>query len=290
MAPIARVISPQGYYFIYLSTAPAPPTRHQPSRAKSKLHPATIEQITLALQHGLTIEELYATMTSNPNSLKEFTVGPDEYIEILPSPNPTRYYIAGPSGAGKTYVAASLARGYKQLHPKRAIILFARSSDDPAFEGIAREEIVLDKLEQEAKGRTLDDLAEEIKEIPISDYSNKLVILDDTDNLTNKPLLKTMVALNGDLMCNGRKLGISTIYISHIMLNAHQSKIPLNESQYVFFFPGSGTRGIRSFLKDYAGMENTEIKKIMSITNSRWIMLSRNAPRYIATEKSIFLL
>jgi hypothetical protein len=149
---------------------------------------------------------------------------------------------------------------------------------------------VLDAAEQEKHDRTLEDLAEEIKERPLQSYSNSLVIFDDVDNLMSKVLLKQIHSLNNDLMCNGRKQNINVAYIGHIMLNAHQTKVVLNEASKVFFFSGTGARGVTNFLKTYAEMEKGEIAKIKAIKDSRWIMLNRSNPRYVATEKSIFLI
>jgi hypothetical protein len=218
---------------------------------------------------------------------------PDEKIEIMPTKHTENVYVAGPNGSGKSWIIGRYARTFQRLFPGRTIILFCRRADDPAYDDVQREEIVLDSSELAEKGKTIEDITEQIAEVSksIKNFANSLVIFDDVDNLTDKKLLRAVHALCADLLSNGRKEGISVVYVSHVMLNSHQTRAILTEANKVYFFPqSSGTRAIGRFLKEYSGLENDQVKEILSIDDSRWVMISRVAPRYIASEKSIFLI
>lgn len=294
-APIARVVDTQGnFYFVYLSSGTASAAKKSKGITQRKLDKQTINLLASHLSRGLTLEELVNEINepeAMPQRVSTFTVDPGERIEIMPSRTPERVYASGPTGAGKTYVIAQYARNYQSMFPNNNIWAFVRQSNDPAFKGVERNEIVIDSSEQESEGKSLEDVAEEIQEMSLDDYSNSLIIMDDLDNLNSKTLSKLLHALCNDLMCNGRKKNIWVAYIGHLTLRGHDTKVILNECNKVFLFPsGTGKRGARNFLKEYAGLENKQIQALINIKDSRWIMVSRNVPCYIATEKSIFLL
>lgn len=296
--PIARVVSPDyPPYFIYIDEhdAEEAPRRVPVTILDEKLDGVTLRNLNLQLAKGLTIRTLYNRLIKETKPVatynRIYNLDADEKIEVLPADHPENVYGAGPNGSGKSYVIGENMRNYQRMFPNRAVILFARQPDDPAFEGVEREEIVVDKTHLEALGKTYEDFAEELAQIPITNYSNSLVVFDDCDNLQNPKLSKAIHALVGDLMANGRKLNISVYYIGHLTLNNHKTKIILNESNRVYLFPQtSGLRHAIRFFKEYAGLDNKQIQQIINVKNSRWVMLSRKAPRYIATEKSIYLL
>lgn len=303
--PIALVSGGDENYFVYLDEKKPEALARAQAKLDSilyeQLDSRTIKQITLQLQKGATIGELYdqylKEATPSPeHSMQKYSIPesePEEKIEILPTNKPENVYVAGPNGSGKSYIIGKYAKSYHRLFPDRAIILFCRRANDPAYEGIPREEIVLDSTELSAKGKTMEDMTEQIKEISqsIQNFANTLCIFDDVDNLTDKKLKTAVHNLAADLESNGRKEQITVVYVSHIMLNSHQTKSILTEASKVYFFPqSSGTRAIGRFLKEYAGLENKQIKQILAINNSRWVMISQVAPRYIATEKAILLI
>lgn len=296
--PVARVVSPDyPPYFIYVDSHDSEemPRRVPISLLDEKLDRNTIKNLSTQLLKGLTIRTLFNQITkeSRPTTTytKEFRLDEDEKLQVLPADYPENVYAAGPNGSGKSYVVAENMRNYQAMYPDRSIILFARQADDPAFEGIKREEIVIDKEHLETLGKSYEDFTQEITDIPISSLSNSLVVFDDQDNLQNKKLSAAIHGLVGDLMANGRKLNISVYYIGHLTLNNHKTRIILNESNRVYLFPQtSGLRHAVRFFKEYGGLDNKQILEITRLKNTRWVMLSRKAPRYIATEKSIYLL
>lgn len=294
-APIARVVNKKGdYYFVFLDDNEA---KEQPKTTKkdltsSKLSKQKIQQISAALSQGLTLSDLMETLSMEDNkedNMSEFKVGPGEKIEPMPSLGSERVYAAGPSGSGKTYVIGQLARNYQILFPKNNVFAFVRQANDPALAGLEMEEIVIDNEEQEKLGKSVDDLITQIKELPISKFKNSLIIVDDLDNLP-KELSKVIHAKVNDWLCNGRKHNISVYYCGHIMLRGYDTKCILNETQKVFFFLGTGVRGVKRFLQEYGGLENKEIAKVCALKGTRWIMIYRNVPRYIMAENCIYML
>jgi hypothetical protein len=281
--PIARIINcdDQSELFVYIDENEGPELDEvKEEYLDMELDQDMIDMILESFQKGMTIRgliDLFSSEESLPQiGMKSIETGPNEQVSILPASSSERVFIAGPSGCGKSTIASQYAIEYKKLYPDSMIHLFARQEDDPAFDGIELEEILVDESILE-RTITLDDL------------ENSLVIFDDMDNLQDKKLLTYIHKLVNDVMSNGRKKNIYIIYISHLLMNYGQTRVVLNEANKVVFYNGVGSRQNKNFLKTYAGMEKNEVDFLTDLA-SRWVCLVRKFPRYVIHEKGIFLL
>lgn len=271
--------------YVYIDENPA--DDEQPHIFDQKFDPMSIQQLTIALAQGMTLRDVDRTLTEPEASNSYINLeGSPETMTFLPSSNPERVSISGPTGCGKTTIARTYADEYLAIFPDRQVWLFAREDDDPAFSGLTRNQITVDESLPEYE-QDVDDILNQ--RITLDQLSDSLVIFDDMDNLQNKKLLINIHKLMGDIVTNGRKKNIHVIYISHLLMNYQQTRVINNESNKVFFFPGAGTSQIEKFLKSYASMKAGEIDRIIKL-KSRWIMLHKSIPRYVMYQKGIFLL
>ncbi len=284
--PVAKIFSPGDDKLVYIDECPpTPPPSEQSSDIMNKVWDvATINSIADALHSGLSLNgiiNLFNTVElKEENEFTECTdeidLDQDESIEVIPAPTNERLIIGGPAGSGKSTFAANYARMWKKLFPKGLIHLFARQSDDPAFEGIELEEIVVDQ-----------SIINE--DLGIHDFVDTLVIFDDMDNLQDKDTITYIHKLLNDLMACGRKQNIYVMYITHIFRNRMKTQVALNEANKIVFFNGMGDRQNVAVLKEYAQMNKDEIQRLITLP-SRWCCLERKRPRYVVHEKGIFLL
>lgn len=230
------------------------------------------------LMRGMTIREAASEvdeLLSNDGDMKEIELSPGEFIEVVPSKYPERVLVCAQSGAGKSTWSAKYAKLWKQMNPDGEVWLFVRSEGDPAFDGLDCREVEVDNVE---------DL-----EFNIKDYTNTLCIFDDMDNLPDVKKKKAIHLLVNDLITNGRKLDIYTMYISHTLMRGAETRIINNEANKIVMFNGGGDRQNLKFLQEYAGMSLKEARAIVKI-NSRWVCLNRNIPRYLVYEGGLILL
>lgn len=193
-------------------------------------------------------------------------------------------YVSGPSGSGKSTYTADYVRNYHRDFPNDAIVMFSAVSDDDAFKKIPLIRVVLDETFIDRQ------LSEDEDTIRIEDLSDSLVIFDDIDVIHNDEVKKLVQKLRSECLEIGRHQNISMILTSHQIFNYKETRIILNEANYVVTFPRSGSAGqIRDYFRRYAGFNKKEIDDIMSI-KTRWICFSKTAPQYILHQTGARLL
>ena len=213
-------------------------------------------------------------------NLREFNVEKDQYLKVLPSSDPEQRhcaYVFGPSGSGKSTWISNYADGYKKMYPKNPVILFSRLDEDESIDKINPTRI---------------ELGEDLLDNPIKpeDLPASLLIFDDTDTIKNKKIRNELNELKSDLLETGRHNNINVVIVSHLASNYKETRIVLNESNYIVFFPRCGaTQQIMYVLKGYCGLGKKDIEKIMSL-QSRWVCLSRRAPMFVLHEYGSYLL
>ena len=204
---------------------------------------------------------------------------PDGFIVPYLDEKTSRYFIAGPTGSGKSTICANLIKQYKKQFPLNKVYLFSRVGNDP----------VLDNL----KGIKRIALDENFMDYPpdaTEDYKDSLCIFDDIDTLSPEKLKKVVLRVREDILQVCRKFGTTLICTEHHLMNYKQTRNLLLDSEFITFFPKSGSvYHLNRFLKTYAGLNKQQIAKILS-SNSRSVTLHKAYPQYILSDHNVYLL
>ena len=253
---------------------------------KKYLKKSDLNKIKKAFETGeidLDIEELYDDLKDEiKESYKKHIHIDDGIIQILPlimvKDQTDRIMISGASGSGKSTFIRLYADQYHKLFPNNKVLLFSRLSEDKALDSanyikrIKVDENFL-KLQYEPK-----------------DFKDSLNIFDDIDTFDNKYVCEAVKKLRDDLLETGRHNNAYVIGVSHQLLNYKSTKILLNESNKVVFFPASGgLYQVIRMMKNYFGLMPDQINMIKKI-NSHWICLSRMHPTLVIGERDIYIL
>ncbi len=213
---------------------------------------------------------------------KEVSVPGDGVMVIMPARESERIMIAGMSGSGKSCLAAMYMREYREMHPKRNIILISSHDDEKAYQQIDHIAMPLSDF--------LPDPETGLVDMPsVIDLKESLIVFDDCDNISDKVLSKNILALNDDLIANGRKYDIHVLTLSHHLMNYSKTRNLLMEANKVVFFQAGTSYHVKEFLKKYAGLDPKTIVKVCAI-HARWIMLAQCSPMYIIHEHGALLL
>lgn len=194
-------------------------------------------------------------------------------------------YVAGPSGSGKTTMAVMLLNAYLKTFPDKELYIFSRTdwTDDPAFDDLIKEPMQI-------------PIDEGLLEFPI-DITEDLrdggvILFDDITTIQNEKLKKLIESLISDILEVGRKLDISVILTSHLILPNDKkfARTIMNEIQTLTVFPKSGTsQQIRYSLNKYFGYDNKQIDAILKLP-SHWVRINKSYPNYVIFEQGCYLL
>jgi hypothetical protein len=257
-------------------------------------------------KHGLSIAHRYSFMNGNTTSKKNSTfinivtipesAGSDDVSALKQIQSPKeiklpfqitprfdmieRILICGQSGSGKSTIASNWIKDYLSIKEKD-VFLLSRVEEDKPLDDI--------KLLQRVD---LKQFSVPIEDIPLEteDFKDSIVILDDIDTIADKKTLNNVLHLRDDMLETGRHSCITMLCITHVLFQNKNSKKPLNEATGVVLFPRSGSKyHIRRYLKEYCGLDEKQITKIMNLS-SRYFYISRTYPNYVISEKEIFLL
>ncbi len=216
---------------------------------------------------------IYFNPDGEPN-----TYNSDTEIQIIPNHKAREIlYITGPSGSGKSYYAAEYVKKFVEIFPESDIFLFSRKDSDPAFDNI--KEIVRIKIDDKLINAPIDILSE--------CSENTLLIFDDIDSL-DKKYWDVIAKMMYDLLEVGRSYKLYGIMTSHLINSNNKkfSRIILNESHYVVFFPKTNIKGNIYFLQNYVGMEKDSIKQLLN-KPTRALLVHRFYPNFFMTKHEI---
>ena len=168
-----------------------------------------------------------------------------------------KIYISAVSGAGKSYwVSNWLHEFLKKTHKEDPVYVFSSVSydknlDDEFSENIERidmdEDLISDPLEPQS-------------------FEECVTVFDDVDSFPNKKIRNSVCSLRDVLLEIGRHTECRMLCTTHVLRNFQSTMRLLNESTTIVVFPKSGNgRGIRIFLKDYCGLNKSQISKFMKL-------------------------
>lgn len=209
------------------------------------------------------------------------------FIPLLDTGGRSITYICGASGSGKSTLANSIMTNFNILFPKSYIYIFSRLKTDPAFSELEKKDVVMRIPIDENLVEEPIDIIEDIDE-----YS--LVLFDDIDTINNKKILSELNNIKSQILEIGRHKNIYCIVTSHLINSNDRAstRTMMNEMTNLVIFPNGGGSVYqqRYCLKNYLGFNNKQIDKILNSKNTRWVLISKNYPQYILTQKICYLI
>jgi hypothetical protein len=185
-------------------------------------------------------------------------------------------YICGPSMSGKSYYCSNLIKEYKKQNPDNKILLFSDTKKDPHLDSLVKRITLGDELLN--------------MELDCGDMHDMLIIFDDCDSITNKPLKKKIGIFRDQILNKGRHSNISCIITNHALTNYAETRTVLMACPYIVLFPqSSAKKNIEYCLTNYYNCSKENVDLILRMP-SRWIMVYKNYPRYAMSQSTIVLL
>jgi Cdc6-like AAA superfamily ATPase len=105
-------------------------------------------------------------------------------------------YVTGASGSGKSYYSVEYIHQYIKKHPKNDVFLFSSVGEDN----------VLDKIKK-LKWFKIHDEDFVGKTFTVDDFKDCLLIFDDVDCISSKPILKKVYEILDKVLTTGRHTG-----------------------------------------------------------------------------------
>jgi hypothetical protein len=97
-------------------------------------------------------------------------------------------------------------------------------------------------------------------------FKDCLLIFDDVDCISSKPILKKVYEILDKVLTTGRHTGTSVIYTTHTACNGRATKLILTESHSVtFFMNGMGCKSSKYLLDSYLGLDKKQMQELKSI-------------------------
>ena len=191
-------------------------------------------------------------------------------------------FVAGESGAGKSFFVREYAKLYHSMFPKNPIYLISYLESDETLD--AYKKIVRINVFQE-------EFLEDCLDLDLeSEFSNSFVIFDDIDSIVNKKTKEKIYGLLNKMLRIGRHFQISVAYSGHELYSSHELKSILNESMSITFFPKFlNFKKMRYLLENYFGLNKQQIERIRSI-KSRSVTYIKGSDKVILSDTSCFIL
>ncbi len=224
---------------------------------------------------------LYVNDKSIDEGFNTYKTKNDLTIQQIPDKNTERsvLYITAPSGSGKSFYTREYISQYHKMYPKRDVYVFSSLDDDQT----------LDKLKylKRIKIKSPEFLTTEINAV---DFKDCLVIFDDTDVISVKPIKVKVFRILNEILQVGRHHNTSVVFTSHNATMGNETKCILNEAHSITIFPkNAGGKTLRYLLDQYLGLSKEEIIKLKRL-DSRWVTIVKSYPMIVLSEKECFKL
>lgn len=212
------------------------------------------------------------------NNLEDFIF---PYIPDLNDNSPEMIYISGPTGCGKSTFIRDYINHFKSKYPKSKILLFSSKTKDELLDGIKNlirwdidEDMLTNKL-------TLDEI--NYYGVPV------LVVFDDIESFPTKKLNVEIERLRDEILLNGRSRKIYGLFVHHDPTDYQKTKLLIKECNKHVIFPRRAGVGIYDRLFSMYLHIPKDLQKLMYSTKSKFVMINKNIPRYILSDRYIIL-
>ncbi|MBS1737344.1 MAG: ATP-binding protein [Bacteroidetes bacterium] len=207
---------------------------------------------------------------------KNFFIPPTEgYIECLPLQESSRVSIFGPSGVGKSTWTGNFLEQYHKKYKKNKIYVFSPIREDGAFKKVETEYV---RLEDSILDHPLQ----------IQEFKDSCCVFDDIESINDKKIRQSIETFRDICLETGRHENITTLCISHVILNGPSTKRMLNESDQVVVFARSNFNAIKNLCVRYYGFSRDDVNYLKQIgEKSRWQCIKRSFPTCIISQNNI---
>jgi hypothetical protein len=217
-------------------------------------------------------KDIYKRIKFETQNDKTIRLPDDSMFVPIPSPDPkTRqvWYVAGQSGSGKSYFARGIAENYKKLYPEREIYLISKLDSDTTLDSM-----------KVGKPKRINIETLLTDPIDLEECKNCLIIADDWDTITPKPLYDAIHKLIEDICIMGRHTNTSLLILSHYLTNYKSTRLMLNEAHFLVLYPLATSHKALKYVSElYGNCDKEEIAKFKR--RGRWICISKTYPAYI---------
>lgn len=196
-------------------------------------------------------------------------------------------YITGASGSGKSSVTGTYLSNYKEMFPDNPIYLFSRVATDKVLDQYNPIRIMLDVtiLQNPITPEQLSNQDPKTRK-----YLGSLVIFDDIDTIEVVKIRKEVQALRSLLLETRRHFLIYMVSTSHQLFNYASTRLLISEATALVCFPKkSSLAQLQRYFKEVLGYSLIESRKFLN-TDSRWIYVHAQSPRFIVSESTVFLI
>ena len=221
------------------------------------------------------------------NQYNEIELTEDFKFQLAPRPLDEKermtLFVAGESGAGKSYFIKTYAEYYNKMFKKNPIYLISYLDKDDTLDSC--------KIITRIKAFT-EEFLDDCNKIDLEEnFKDSFMIFDDIDSITNKKVKKVIYDFLYKLLRIGRHYNITVAYLGHELYASHDLKAILNESMYITYFPKFlNSKKSNYLLKEYFGLSKLQIERIHDIKDSRFITYCKGADKVIISEHKMFLL
>lgn len=209
-----------------------------------------------------------------------------------------RILFTGTSGSRKSTLMNSFLSSFYSIYGKctKDAVLFTNQTDeDPAYENNSKDitHFVVSEAYEEDPPISKDDfvIRDEEDKYFNDKYQRRVILFDDYLDNGNKKIDNYIINLRNDCICNGRKLGLSTLVASNnLPLSDSSFRKIIQNCTYLVYFRISIPTNYKLALK-YCGYDPEYIDELLKHLNyGTWIAFSTSLPLYIVYEKGCMMI
>lgn len=233
------------------------------------------------------VKELIFVNPEDKQGIKKMKLRDDNVFEpVLDTESRSIVYICGASGSGKSTLARILVDNFHATFPDAQIYMFSRLSSDVAFDDLEKKKVLIRiPIDNDLINSSI-DVVNDIE------YGS-MVIFDDIDTISDKKMMGVLNNIKLQILEIGRHKKIYCIVTSHLINTGDRTgtRTMMNEMSSLVIFPrgGGSVYQQRYCLKNYLGLSNDQVDEILNTSDSRWVLISKNYPQYILTQKKVYI-
>jgi hypothetical protein len=207
----------------------------------------------------------------------------DYFFPVIPNTTsePNFIYISGPTGCGKTLFCRNYVINFLIKYPKSKVLLFSSKTKDVNIDDLP---IIRIKIDDDIliNQISLDEIAAHSKPV--------LVIFDDIEDFKNKKINIEVARLRDEVLRNGRDKNIFGLFVNHDPTDYFRTRVILKECNKYVIFPRRAGVGVYDRLLTFYLKVPLKTQNVITKLKSKYVMINKDVPRYVLTDKYIMVL